>query len=270
MNLNKMFLGYQKTKMLWENDAIRGMGQFIPKNTYQSFNIQEHKSLRLGKWVEKFVLFQLQQMPNCQIITDSLQIKDEQNTLGELDVLLIHQNVPIHLEIVYKFYLFDIKSKEKDALSNWIGPNKKDNLNYKLEKLKHKQLPLLYHTKTKQILENYKFDINSVKQHVLFKAILFLPYGRHKNQVIEPLNKSCISGFYLDFQRFDLLQNTLIYIPQKLEWLIEPNVNVQWLEFEKAKELINKSILTDCSPMIWVKNKLGEINKCFITWWSPN
>jgi hypothetical protein len=265
-----MFLGYQKTKMLWENDAIRGMGQFIPKNTYQSFNIQEHKSLRLGKWVEKFVLFQLQQMPNCQIITDSLQIKDEQNTLGELDVLLIHQNVPIHLEIVYKFYLFDIKSKEKDALSNWIGPNKKDNLNYKLEKLKHKQLPLLYNTKTKQILENYKFDINSVKQHVLFKAQLFLPYGRHKNQVIEPLNKSCISGFYLDFQRFDLLQNTLIYIPQKLEWLIEPNVNVQWLEFEKAKELINKSILTDCSPMIWVKNKLGEINKCFITWWSPN
>ena len=62
----------------------------------------------------------------------------------------------------------------------------------------------------------------------------------------------------------------LIYIPQKLEWLIEPNVNVQWLEFEKAKELINKSILIERSPMIWVKNKLGEINKCFITWWSPN
>lgn len=270
MNLNKMFLGYQNTKILWENDAIQGMWQFMPINTCQPFIVQEQKSLRLGKWVEKFVLFQLQQMPNCQIIADSLQIVDGQKTLGELDVLLIHQNIPIHLEIVYKFYLFDIKSKGKDLMSNWVGPNRRDNLNYKLEKLKHKQLPLLYHTKTEQILENYKFDIDSVKQHVLFKAQLFLPYGRHERQDIEPLNTSCISGYYLDFARFDLLQNALFCIPQKLEWLIEPNNNVQWLDFEMAKELISKSILSERSPMIWVKNRMGELKKCFITWWSPN
>ena len=41
----------------------------------------------------------------------------------------------IHMELAYKFYLFD-PNISSESINNWIGPNRNDSLNEKLEKLK--------------------------------------------------------------------------------------------------------------------------------------
>jgi len=64
---------------------------------------------------------------------------------------LWENNKPIHLEIIYKFYLYD-PSIGLTQLDHWIGPNRRDSLVKKLTKLKQKQLPLLYHPLITQLL----------------------------------------------------------------------------------------------------------------------
>ena len=44
----------------------------------------------------------------------------------------------IHLEIVYKFYLYD-NTIGTSEIDHWIGPNRNDSLREKLEKLKSKR-----------------------------------------------------------------------------------------------------------------------------------
>src|SRR5690606_23106204 len=121
--------------------------------------------------------------------------QDGKRTIGELDALLMTEIGPVHLEIVYKFYLYD-PDEGQTELSHWIGPNRKDNLLQKLKKLKEKQFSLLYHSKTQPLLDNLGLILDEIKQQVLFKAQLFLPLG-HQNTVFFQLNPACVKGFYL-------------------------------------------------------------------------
>ena len=54
-------------------------------------------------------------------------------TIGEIDCLIEYLNKYIHLEIVYKFYLYD-EHINTGELDHWIGPNRKDSLVFKLNK----------------------------------------------------------------------------------------------------------------------------------------
>ena len=56
-------------------------------------------------------------------------------------------NQLIHLEVSYKFYLYD-ENLGKLESEKWIGPNKRDSLVQKTAKLKSKQLPILFHKET--------------------------------------------------------------------------------------------------------------------------
>ena len=78
-----------------------------------------------------------------KILAENVQIQNEKTTVGEIDCILTTAKKPVHLEIIYKFYLYD-KSVGTNELEHWIGPNRRDSLVSKLNKLKDKQLPLLY------------------------------------------------------------------------------------------------------------------------------
>ena len=129
-------------------------------------------------------------------------------------MLLLENEQPIHLEIIYKFYLYDATNNKAKKLDAWVGPNRSDALVYKLKKLKEKQLPLLYHPITIEILNHYNLDINIMRQKVCFKAQLFLPY-HHKNIDIAPLNSNCVNGWHLSFTHINELENFEFYIPKK-------------------------------------------------------
>ncbi len=133
----------------------------------------------------------------------------------EIDCLIKYLKKYIHLEIVYKFYLYD-KHIDTGELDHWIGPNKKDSLVFKLNKLKNKQLPLLHHFKTKELLEKTPLNIDKISSMVFFKAQLFVP-KELINNTFKLINNKCIIGYYIGMSEYKSLSNCDFYMPNKLD-----------------------------------------------------
>ncbi len=261
------YKAYLNTHPLWNGNSVYGFEQFQFKNISTALiETSSFTNKRLGKLIEQFVFYQLQRDEHIRLLEANIQIKDDKLTIGELDALLIKASEPIHLEIIYKFYLYDTQMHYEDPLAYWIGPNRSDKLLYKLDKLKTKQLPLLQNPKTITYLEKHNLTSNEIKQQLCFKAQLFLPYAA-QNDTIALLNENCIVGWHLSIQNVSFLKNLEFYIPSKLEWLLAPKQGVEWLDFVSAKLEIMKFISQERSPLCWVKDDQHKLQKCFITFW---
>jgi len=260
------FDGFLKTPCLWKNRGVFDLQQFEIQQKSESINFLINSKLRLGKYIERFVSFQLQQEKSIQLLAENVQIQRDKITLGELDCLLVKDDKPIHLEIIYKFYLYDA-SVGKTEIEHFIGPNRKDSLVEKLNKLKQKQLPLLYSNECKLYLKAINLNAENFEQQVYFKAQLFVPYVKKEMQ-LETLNQNCINGFYIYQHQIQQFSDCKFYIPTKKDWLIIPHTNVDWLSFNVFKTEMNTSLERQFSPLIWVKHPSGNIEKMFIVWWN--
>lgn len=229
--------------------------------------LNKHKYL--GKRAEYFMKAYLEQNKNYNPIYHSLQIQDDKTTLGELDFLFYdHQeNKWIHLELICKFYVFTGKENFNN-LDNWIGPNLKDRLDYKIEKLKTHQLQICKKPQTQQLLKKLNIDIASVETKICYKAKLYLPF-EFKNFNLNHLNSACVKGKYYNnevFKKFKFSE-MLFYVPQKHEWLCQPETNTQWYDFKKAQNILKPSIKEKRSQMIWRKTKTDEFFEDVVVWW---
>lgn len=259
--------GYINTPLLWQHQDVYGLQQLdIHPYNISNFNQSVPEGLRLGKRVERFVSHELSQDEHTTLLVENIQIQKDKRTLGELDALLLYNDQPIHLEIVYKFYLYDARVGDNE-LDHWIGPNRKDTLVKKLDKLKNKQLPLLFNPHTQPLLQDLNLDIKNLQQRVLFKAQLFTPYN-DANISFELLNKTCIKGFYISFKHLKVLDNNKFYIPNKINWLSEKQTQSNWLPYDKFYEAVNPYILNKTSPLCWVKFPNGIVQKFFVAWWD--
>jgi uncharacterized protein len=263
--LQKRYLGFLSTPFLWETDAVFNLNQFEITSSSNSIDISLDSNLRLGKYVESLVSFELRQQENITILIENLQIQKNKITLGELDCLLLKDNKPIHLEIIYKFYLYDA-SVGSSEIEHFIGPNRKDSLIEKLTKLKEKQLPLLYNDTTETYLTSLKLKPNDIKQEVYFKAQLFVPYA-NKNIELKKLNFNCIVGFYINLNQLYQFSDCKFYIPNKKDWLIIPYQNVNWILFDTFKKAAKDYFEQQFSPLCWIKFNNGELKKMFLVWW---
>jgi hypothetical protein len=261
------YQGYAATPPLWKNTIVSKFKQIELNSEPQNFDGSiVFKNQRLGKLVEEFVFNQLQQEDSVYWICDNLQIQNGKQTVGEIDALYYEENQPVHLEIVYKYYLYDAIENYNQPLAYWIGPNRKDSLLYKLDKLHTKQLPLLYNELTKPYLKTYDLDIKTIEQQLCFKAQLFLPY--HNRTIdISPLNPDCIAGFYIAFSKIEIFVNLEFYIPKKLDWLVVPYQNVTWMTYTSVLTTIESEINNKRSPLVWLRHRDTELTKCFITFW---
>lgn len=263
--IQKRYDGFLKTPFLWENDAVSNLYQteLIPKSDKISIAINE--KLRLGKYVERFVSFELEQQENVSILAENVQIQKNKITLGELDCLLLKDNKPIHLEIIYKFYLYD-DSVGTNEMDHFIGPNRKDSLKEKITKLKDKQLPLLYTSECKSYLNELNLKPENISQQVYFKAQLFTSFIKQDIQ-FQRLNKACIVGFYIHRDELANFCECKFYIPKKKDWLVIPYANVDWLNFIDFKDIANSYFEQQFSTLCWIKFKNGELKKIFLVWW---
>ncbi|EPR70379.1 hypothetical protein ADIWIN_3735 [Winogradskyella psychrotolerans RS-3] len=261
------YKGYLETSTLLKTIGLSGIDQIKLGSESDLIGDEfEFKNQRLGKLVEEFVFCQLQQQASVKWIVENLQIQKERKTIGELDALYFQGDKPIHLEVVYKFYLYDSLNTYNEPLAYWIGPNRKDSLCYKLEKLKIKQFPLLFNNETTNQLLKYNIDTAGVSQKLCFKAQLFLPYNNPEIN-IEPLNENCICGFYISFNAISTFKTLQFYIPQKLDWLVICHNDVFWEDYETAKIKIQEEIEDKRSPLVWLKYSETKFVKCFITFW---
>ncbi|WP_338734057.1 DUF1853 family protein [Mangrovimonas cancribranchiae] len=261
----RYFIGFINTPLLWSNNVIANLQQFKIATTQVPFQEKIEKNIRLGKWVERLVSHQLKQDNSIKIIDENIVIYQNKRTIGELDCLLLKNNTPYHVEIVYKFYLYDPTIKAVE-INRWIGPNRNDSFVEKLEKLKTKQLPLLYKNETQKTLKQFDLNITKIKQCVHFKAQLFIPY-HIKNYDFKLINPNSIMGYYYTFEDIKALQNCKFFIPKKLDWLSEIDIQIDWLTFSECKPQLKLLLEQKRSPMVWIKNYKGQTQKCFVVWW---
>ncbi|MFL0352642.1 DUF1853 family protein [Xanthomarina sp. GH4-25] len=266
MQVNLQYQGYVNTPNLWNGQLVYHLQQLkLSSNLKTGFNESLPKNIRLGKRVEQFVFHQLKQDPQISLVFENLQIQQEKHTLGEIDALLLITNKPVHLEIIYKFYVYDAAVGTTE-LDHWIGPNRKDSLLQKLDKLKNKQLPLLYHPETLKYLEKHEVALRDIKQQVLFKAQLFVPFNKALPE-FSLINSECVVGCYFKKEDLKELKTYKFYIPSKANWLLEPQTQVTWLLHTTFMELITPILEAQSSPMVWIKQPNGELKKAFIVWW---
>ena len=221
--------------------------------------------IRLGMQVEQFVFHEIEQVESLSILGKNIQINQNGVTLGELDCILQKSSDIVHLEIVYKFYLYDPEVGTTE-IDHWIGPNRKDSLVEKLNKLKNKQLPLLHHPETKVILEKHQIPATIVQQCVHFKAQLFVPTHLKESEFTH-VNNNCIYGVYLRFNELSSYSTCKFYIPQKADWLSEPYTQLDWITHAAAIKEIELLHAQKRSPMCWLKRPNGELEKIFVVWW---
>ena len=265
-NLILQYLGFLNTPALWLDATDFGITQIELNHTVLSFNTALEPKIRLGKLVERFVSFQLTHDKSCTILTENIQIQDGKLTLGELDCLLKQNNQPVHLEIVYKFYLYD-NTIGTSEIDHWIGPNRKDSLNQKISKLKAKQLPLLYHNLTIPVLEKLDLQVEEIQQRVCFKAQLFVPW-KNQNKTFKSINNSCIKGFYIKQNEIEQFADCQFHLPKKLDWLMDVLTEASWISFKEFMTQLHPIIALKRSPLCWIKKPNSETQKCFIVWWE--
>lgn len=262
----QQFQGFLNTPFLFKEEAF-GLQPF---QYQQDFNVMLNQTipnnLRLGKLVERFVFSEFSQHTSIKILAENIQIQDDKITVGELDCIVLNNEKPCHLEIIYKFYLYDANVGSTE-IDHWIGPNRKDSLQQKLTKLTDKQFPLLHHQNTKPYLESLNLSSNTIEQYTYFKAQLFLPLADF-GKIFPVINNSCITGFYITKNQLLQFKTSKFYIPTKHNWLVEPITHVDWLNYNDFIKIVSMQLHEGYAPMCWIKNPNGQMFKCFVVWWS--
>ncbi|MFT4537103.1 MAG: hypothetical protein ACI9P5_004484 [Saprospiraceae bacterium] len=222
-------------------------------------------NLRLGHLVEKIVAELIKASTNYNVLYENIQLIVDKNTIGEIDFIIkdIDTKNILHMELAYKFYLYD-PSISSEPINNWVGPNRNDSLKEKLEKLKRKQFPLLYHNCAKSRFNT--IEIEEVSQALCLLVSLFIPF-EYKGS-FGPVYEKAIKGYYLDFESFIRIDNSAktYYIPSKTEWGMDPSENEIWSDLNGVEEYITLSMKEQKAPLCWQKHKDSYL-EYFIVWW---
>jgi hypothetical protein len=231
-----------------------------------SLNIPER--LMLGKRAERYFSEWIKQSQKYDLVAENIQVIEEKQTLGEFDFIVRRKSDQqlIHVELVYKLYLFD-PNVNGTEFQHWIGPNKKDRLDYKLDKLSNHQFPLLFHDAAIAKLSDLNVDTDGIEQQVLFLANLFVPLG---NEVqFNEVNEDAIEGKWMNLhqweQTFD--SQTLFAIPPKTDWFSKKLEAIEWLSKERAREMILSHHEQQRSPLVYSKDENGAQRRDFVVFW---
>lgn len=241
--------------------------EIIKKKPNKSIFLDIKENLMLGKRVELFFKKYVDLLSDYTMLIENLQIIDDKITIGEIDFILEKNGQKYHIELSYKFYLYD-PSIGGDEIANWIGPNRNDSLAKKLEKLNKKQFPLLKNPTTELKLKTLNINSKKCKQKVCYLGQLFIPKENSKHRFQE-INTQAIQGYYQNFSAFSSKadKDAMYFVPDKKNWLCIPTKKEEWISLEKAKQIIEVQIVQKKSPMVWIKDKEEKLTKEFITWW---
>jgi hypothetical protein len=273
------FKAFYKTASLWSGKLL-GLEQFGLSNfNFDHLELQESLKLPiipqgtlLGKRAEYFFKFCVEQSSNYQLLLSNVQIFKGKITKGELDYIIkdLRTNTTIHIELVYKFYIYDptIKSKEKSAilqeLHKYQGPNGRDHLARKLNHLKNHQLPLLYTAETVALLKSHDIAVEKIKQQVCFLAHVFIPHHLWDHQ-FKYIYKSSIAGYYYKSSAFAKAETENTYfLPEKYAWKMTPQELPTSYTFHEVLILINGSLDRGFAPLLWMQLEDQSFESFFV------
>jgi hypothetical protein len=233
--------------------------QDISYEDFQAFSL--NVKVPLGKRVEHFFEFYIDQHPNYKILKKNIQVNHNKTTIGEFDFFLeeIETGKVIHVELVYKFYIY---FENEDEIKRYHGPNQHDNLEDKLNKLKNKQFPLLHNPYAKKVLDD--LDTSTITQQLCFLGNTFFHPNRKPR--FDLINPKTVAGSYITLETFSTkpnYKNKSYFIPQKEDWLIEPKYGEFWYGFQEIVEEMEHYFERNNSLLLWIKNA-ESFEKVFI------
>lgn len=265
----KQFLGFLDTPPLWTQEQF-GIRQFEFPNIDTSNLVLKPvpQRIRLGHQMEEVFRQLMDASAEYDLILHNIPVKNGNRTIGEIDFILreIRTSKLLHVELTYKFYIIDPSISE--PIHQLMGPNRRDMFFTKMEKVKHRQFPLLHDPNGVKVLNKNGVDSGQIEHQCCFKAQLFSHYSS-KDVHIRPLNKKCLSGFWLKFDDFntDAFRDGKYYLPFKSEWVIAPYKAVQWKNHFEILMDINLRMLKENAPMVWMRKPDGSFEKFFVVWW---
>lgn len=270
--VGEQFQGFLKTSEIFAENA------FFDYPLYHTTHISSEEELPvipapaesvLGKRMEHFFACYVSHFTSEDIVLQNQQIIENKETLGEIDFLLKDSATGqvSHVELIYKFYIYDLETgiSEMDHL---LGPNKRDSLNRKLERLQKRQFPLLFREATKKVLSSLDIDPQDVVQKMCFKASVFLPKEIKKSS-LKDINPAAVTGSWIRASEFtfDDYGENAFFTPKKRYWPVQPELNKTWFSFEEIKEQTNLLLNRKFSPLLWMKTPQGSYQRFFIVWW---
>lgn len=267
------FKAFYKTASLWSGELLN-LEQFYLSN-FNFDHLDQEESLELpvipqgtvlGKRAEYFFKFCVEKSNNYELLLSNIQIFKGKITIGELDYIVKHKSTStiIHIELVYKFYIYNpsIKAVESSdihqELYKYQGPNGRDNLVRKLKHLRNHQFPLLYSDETREILASQEIDVSKVKQQVCYLAHVFIPQQLWSHK-FEYINKNSIVGYYYTYSAFAKAEtDNLYFLPEKYAWKMTPQELPISYTFQEVLELTEQSLERGFAPLLWMY--ISEIN----------
>ena len=222
----------------------------------------------LGKRAEAFFLKVISVQNRYEIVASQIQLIEKGITLGELDFILkdLITNQYFHVELSYKLYLLD--SNATSDLENWVGPNKRDSLSKKWNKLSNKQFPNIYTPAGIEILKSLDLHPDEIHQSVYMPLQLFLPFG--KSIEIDAKLRLCVVGEWMSFNEFQIKDwyGYEFFIPEKQDWFVNPEKCKNWFTRAEIITLVKDYIEVGNSPMVWIKLPDNTKQKIFVTFWD--
>lgn len=266
----KQFKGFLQSESILKKDTkLLAYAPFLLNSIgeIQNSQIEIKENLMLGKRVEHYFKHYLENYTQFIITNENIQVFEGSKTIGELDYLLKKDAQVFHIELAYKFYLFD-PNNSTEELENWIGPNKNDSLLKKVNKLANKQFPLLNTPQAKEVLQLPQSEIEKHQQQACLLGQLFIPEN-YKGHAFKDINPKAIRGYYLSYSVFYASNHTnqLYFVPKKQNWLVAPNQNTSWFTFEEIDRQLKTNLYQQKSTLLWSKQKNGKTQSMFITWW---
>ena len=194
--------------------------------------LQQGNDKRLGVYFERLWLYWLTLSPEYSCLGHNIQIQDHTRTIGEFDLMVANRQTHAveHWELALKFYLGDKTLTEGE---NWPGPDRRDRLDIKYQKLTQQQLQLKAKPAAMDYCQAQGWHINQCR--LISKGCLFAPFD---NNLPWPrqVNPEHLKGQWLNlkslFQNKASLQHQNFTLLEKRQWLslqAEPKISYQQL-----------------------------------------
>lgn len=264
--------GFLKTRSVSTQTLITDVQNFDfstnKELVFSDAELEIPERLMLGKRAERYFSEWLRRSSEFELIAENIQVIDQKQTLGEFDSIVRRKSDDqlIHIELVYKFYLFDPSIKGNE-FEHWIGPNRGDRLDFKLDKLQNHQFPLLHSEPARSILKNLSIDSSNIKQQVLFLANLFAPINHPVD--FKKVNENAIEGTWMNMADWKRRSNSnfTFSIPVKMDWFSRELIQSEWLSQDETEEKIKSLHAQKRSPLVYSKDEKGNQRRDFVVWW---
>lgn len=222
---SELFVSDQRCAVL-HDEHIQWL-QVLDKNPQPLIDyLARRKSSRLGYYFEDLVAYWIEQKISEGFFESHVKVTDGNRDIGEFDFLFKSNQQFEHWETAVKFYLY---TRDQTGKVNWCGPNAKDTLEKKVERMTTHQVRLSKLPEGKTVLAGKR--IEQIHPSIFLKGYLFYPLGMDIGEIDRgvlgyQISPACLKGWWLRVTELARLEDKAIF-NNELRWRMVPRL--EWL-----------------------------------------